>query len=134
MYQTDFICTYKLMDSPEDQEHLYRIQLQQAFDLEKWDDSKINFILDELLLTLSSSEDFKKIFDKAKENKSIVEVLTNTGLLNDGDDENSNDDIIFKMLFTYDYFDLVHWCLCDYLTRKTVRPLHLANLITALEN
>jgi hypothetical protein len=122
------------MDTPEDQEQLYRIQLQQAFDLEKWDDAKINSILDELLLTLSSSEDFKKIFNKAKENKNIVEVLTNTGLLNDGDDENSNDDIIFKMLFTYDYFDLVHWCLCDYLTRKSVRPTQLEHLITALQN
>ena len=129
MYQSDFICTYKLMDSPEDQENLYRIQLQQAFNLDQWDDAKINSILDDMLSNLSSSEDFKNIFNKAKENKNIVEVLTNTGLLDD-----DNDDIIFKMLFTYDYFDLVHWCLCDYLTRKTVRPVHLANLINALQN
>jgi hypothetical protein len=117
------------MDSPEEQDQLYRIQLQQAFNLEQWDDAKINSILDDMLSNLSSSEDFKKIFYKAKENKNIVEVLTNTGLLDE-----DNDDIIFKMLFTYDYFDLVHWCLCDYLTRKTVRPVHLANLINALQN
>ena len=88
------------MDDPDDQEQLYRIQLQQAFNLEQWNDAKINSILEELLPTLlQSSIDFKKIFDKAKENKSIIEVLTNTRLLDDDkDNENSNDDIIFKML------------------------------------
>ena len=122
------------MDDQEAQDQLYRIQLQQAFNLEQWDDAKINSILEELLPTLlSSSNDFKKIFDKAKENKNIVEVLTNTGLL-DEDNENSNDDIIFKMLFTYDYFDLVHWCLCNYLRNGHVKQLHLDNLLKALQN
>ena len=122
------------MDDQEAQDQLYRIQLQQAFNLEQWDDAKINSILEELLPTLlSSSNDFKKIFDKAKEDKNIVEVLTNTGLL-DEDNENSNDDIIFKMLFTYDYFDLVHWCLCNYLRNGHVKQLHLDNLLNALQN
>ena len=122
------------MDDQEAQDQLYRIQLQQAFNLEQWDDAKINSILEELLPTLlSSSNDFKKIFDKAKENKNIIGVLTNTGLL-DEDNENSNDDIIFKMLFTYDYFDLVHWCLCNYLRNGHVKQLHLDNLLNALQN
>ena len=134
MYQTDFICTYKMMDDQEAQDQLYRIQLQQAFNLEQWDDAEINSILEELLpILLSSSIDFKKIFIKAKENKNIVEVLTNTGLL-DKDNENSNDDIIFKMLFTYDYFDLIHWCLCNYLRNGHVKQLHLDNLLNALQN
>jgi len=125
-----------MMDDPDDQEQLYRIQLQQAFNLEQWDDAKINSILEELLPTLlQSSIDFKKIFDKAKENKSIIEVLINTGLLDDDkDNENSNDDIIFKMLFTYDYFDLLHWCLCNYLRNGHVKQLHLDNLLNALQN
>lgn len=128
MYQADFICTYKLMDDPDDQEQLYRIQLLQAFNLEQWDDDKINTVLEELLQTLSSSEDFHIILKKSKENTNFIEVLTNAGLTI------SDDDIIFKMLFTYEYFDLVHWCLCDYLAGGIVKPQHLSSLLNALQN
>ena len=123
------------MDDPDDQEDLYRIQLQQAFNIEHWDDDKINVILIELLPNLSSSEDFQKIFDKAKENKGILEILTNTGLLNDeSENKRSNDDIIFKMLFMYEYFDLIHRCLCDYLRNGHVRQAHMDKLLNALQN
>jgi hypothetical protein len=130
MYQADFICTYKLMDEEEEQDQLYRIQLLQAFNLEQWDDVKINSCIAELLTILAPSEEFKTILNKAKENKEIIEVLANIGLSED--DVYNKDDIVFKMLFTYGYFDLIHWCLCDYLTRKSVRPIRLNALLNAL--
>ena len=132
MYQADFICTYKLMDEEEEQDQLYRIQLLQAFDLEQWDDAKINCCIAELLTILVPSEEFKTILNKANENKEIIEVLANIGLSEDYCKESSNDDIVFKMLFTYGYFDLIHWCLCDYLTRKSVSSIHLNALLNAL--
>jgi hypothetical protein len=132
MYQHDFICTYKMMNEQEDQEQLYRIQLLQAFDLEQWNDGKINSILEELLQSLSSSSEFKVLMDKAKENKNFIDVLENVELFDeDVIDDNSNE-IIFKMLFTYDYFDLIHRCLCDYLTIKTITQTHLNALINVL--
>ena len=41
MYITNFACTYKLHDE-EDQEDVYRAQFLQAFNLNEWDDNKIN--------------------------------------------------------------------------------------------
>ena len=132
------------MDEEEEQDQLYRIQLLQAFNLEQWDDVKINSCIAELLTILAPSEEFKAILNKANENKEIIEVLANIGLSEDyckegnssnsNNSSNGNDDIVFKMLFTYGYFDLIHWCLCDYLTRKSVRPIRLNALLNALQN
>jgi hypothetical protein len=126
MYQADFICTYKLMDSFEEQEDLYRIQLLQAFDLEKIDVDKINISTEELLKTLSSSDEFKQIINKARESTCIKEVINSVGL------SIEDDNVIFKMLFTYDYFDLLHWCICDFVMNGSIKPVHLNNLLYAL--
>lgn len=47
MYITNFACTYKLHDE-EDQEDVYRAQFLQAFNLNEWDDNKINEETDKL--------------------------------------------------------------------------------------
>ena len=91
MYDSEFICTYKMMDSEEDQEHLYKIQLLQAFNLEEWNDEVINDTMVELfdlmkldenlykiLLSLSKVESLQKVINMANEcidmndNKSAV--------------------------------------------------------------
>lgn len=116
------------MDEPDDQENLYRIQLLQAFDIEQWDDTEINSLIQELLIIILSSEDFHAILNKAKKNANFIEVITNAGFtIND-------DDITFKMLFIYEYFDLMHWCLCDYLRDGCIKQSHLDNIINALEH
>ena len=50
MYQTDFICTYKLMDEEFSRNQLYRIQLMQAFNLEECDDDIVNKIIKSLYI------------------------------------------------------------------------------------
>jgi len=122
-YQADFICTYKLMDNEEDQEQLYRIQLLQAFDLTQWNDEKINTRIGELYTVVA--REFKTIFVKARENKNINQILS---IFNGEID----DDIIFKTLFNFDYFDLVHRCIVDYLLNATISPKYMNNLINAL--
>ena len=42
MYDTSFYCTYKLMDSDEDKNIMYQMQLLDSFGLKKYDDDKIN--------------------------------------------------------------------------------------------
>ena len=44
MYQTDFICTYKLMEDEFSRNQMYRTQLVQAFNLEECDEDIINKI------------------------------------------------------------------------------------------
>jgi hypothetical protein len=130
MYQTDFVCTYKLMESPEEEEELYRIQLLQAFNIERWDnqfdDKVINDMIENLHSILSKCDDFQTIINKARQSKEIVEVLTRAGLSTD------DDNIIFKMLFIFEYFDLLHRCICDYFSSGSILPAHLDRLLNVL--
>ena len=66
LYQTDFICTYKLMDE-EFTDDLYQIQILQAFNLERWYDNIINNLCFELYTLVTKSDTiFRDIIEKAK--------------------------------------------------------------------
>ena len=128
MYQADFICTYKLMENEADQEDLYRIQLLQAFDLNEWDDEAINAIILDLYARVSS--EFKEIFEKARRNETILEMLAFFKL--SGEKRLEENDIIFKLLFKFEYFDLLHRCIVDFLLNQTIQHKYLANLLNIL--
>lgn len=128
MYQADFICTYKLMENELDQEDLYRIQLLQAFDLNDWDDEAINAIILDLYARVSS--EFKEIFEKARQNETILEMLAFFKL--SGEKRLEENDIIFKLLFKFEYFDLLHRCIVDFLLNQTIEHKYLANLLNIL--
>jgi hypothetical protein len=128
MYQADFICTYKLMENEADQEDLYRIQLLQAFDLNEWDDEAINAIILDLYARVSS--EFKEIFEKARQNETILEMLAFFKL--SGEKRLEENDIIFKLLFKFEYFDLLHRCIVDFLLNQTIQHKYLANLLNIL--
>ena len=105
LYQTDFICTYKHMDE-EFTDDLYQIQILQAFNLEKWDDTVINNLCFELYILLTKSDTiFRDIIEKAKKNRDIKNIYES---VIDKEDEDT-DKIIFTLLFTYHYFDLFHF-------------------------
>jgi hypothetical protein len=130
MYQADFICTYKFMDDETDQEQLYRIQLLQAFDLNEWNDLKINTNIQELYADVGDRPEFKTIFSKARENKSIIEMLDL--FLLSGEKNLEQNDIVFKLLFKFEYFDLLHRCLVDYLLNHTINEKYTTQLLNAL--
>ena len=125
-YHTDFICTYKMMDTPEDQEDLYRIQLLQAFGLEQWDDMLVNDMIDMLYAKLADTPELNQLLVKARLNIPITEFLSIVGL------KNASDDILFKLFFKYEYFDLLHRCICDYYANKTIQPTILNQLLKEL--
>jgi len=127
-YQTDFICTYKLMDE-EFTDDLYKIQILQAFNLEKWDDNVVNSLCFELYTLLTKSNTiFRDIIEKAKKNiniKNIYDIII--------EDYNADDDkIIFALLFTYDYFDLFHKCIGEYIRNGEITLNSLENLMIKL--
>jgi hypothetical protein len=129
-YQTDFLCTYKLMDTEDEQEQLYRIQLLQAFELPHWDDDKINSTILNLYRLVAKTDEFAKVFEKALANQNMQMLL-----LKFGDDINTNEDnlfLIFTFLFNFTYFDLLHRCLCEYLRRKAIAPTILNKLLISL--
>lgn len=131
MYQTDFICTYKLMDD-EFTDDLYQIQILQAFNLEKWDDNVINNRCFELYTILTNADTiFRDIIEKAKKNIDITNIYDS---VIDKDDKDAKDDdkIIFALLFTYDYFDLFHKCICEHMRNGKVSFQTIENLMNKL--
>lgn len=130
MYQTDFVCTYKLMDDDEDQEQMYRIQMLQAFDLNEWKDDVIYKTITELYTILGELSEFKIIFAKARENKNIQDILSLMSL--SGKEHVDTDDIIFNLLFKFEYFDLLHRCIVDYILNNKLTPKYLTNLLNGL--
>ncbi len=127
MYQTDFVCTYKLLKHDTDQEQLYRLQFLQAFGLNGWQEDKINLMITDLYMVLSRTAEFNEIFSKARENKNIIEMLSMFI-----PDQLVTDDIIFNMLFKFEYFDLLHRCIVDYLLNNNVAEKYKNKLLNAL--
>jgi len=124
-YQYDFVCTYKLMDTPEEQEQLYRVQMLQAFNLNVWNDQRINDIILNLFSLLYLNADFKTILQKARNNTNIVKFVETLNV-------EYTEDLIFISLFNYEYFDLLHRCIADILLQKAISPTHLTAIMNAL--
>ena len=113
MYHADFICTYKLMDTLEEQEELYCIQLLQAFGLDTWDDTIVNDSLLELYTEMQDDNNLQAILLKIA-NEESLQLLINMAQseLHSALDKQM---VLFNLLFQYDYFDLFHRCIIDFM-------------------
>ena len=122
MYNTEFVCTYKLHEE-EDQDDMYRVQLLQAYNLEKWDDKIINDTMTSLFNTYITNVDFKEIIDKAKQSEKLSNIKTYIG-----DDSQT----LFNGLFQYDLFDMIHICICDLEKSSTISEINKNKLLNNL--
>ena len=118
-YQTDILCTYKQLEDEYDQEELYRIQILQIFNLEDYDDTLVNNITKELYEKIFKNDvelknnDFKELLNKAKENNELAFMLAI--VCPDGEQDNEYELTLFRLLFKFEYFDLFHKCISEYL-------------------
>jgi hypothetical protein len=103
MYNTEFVCTYKQHDEDE-KDDMYRIQLLQVYNLDRWDDDKINKIMTTIFEKYANSTDMRDIIARARESDKLSNIK-----LYIGDDDLT----IFKGMFQYELFDLIHLCICD---------------------
>jgi len=113
------------MDSEEDKNDLYKIQLLQAFDLEEWDDTIVNTTLDDLYDLMCNDKHLKGILLKmyqVEELRAIIDRTVNDTISDNIDDKvNLDKDIfIFYLLFQYDIFDLVHDCIIDFFRKGEI--------------
>jgi hypothetical protein len=108
-----------MMDCDEDKEYLYKIQILQAFNLEEWNSEAIEKMISELYLKTKDHEQFKFILDAGKMSTKLGMMMGS--LLNNPDfDENRFNIFIFIMLFNYDYYDIFHKCLCEYINEGRI--------------
>ena len=103
--QLDYICTYKLIvEDGEDEfglkEGLYQLQLLQMFSMTEFYENKLNDKIDELYNIIKNEYFIQIIFDNHPYKDTFL------------------DDLIFRTLFSYDYFDLFHKCLHAYFNKK----------------
>jgi len=113
-YKSDFICTYKLLeDDEEGASHLcYQMQLLQALNMTKFDDFIITKNIEAVYFFI---KDYSEIIDllivlKEKYKNSNLAFFI------------ENEIALFQLLFSYDYFDVFHKCLCNYIKSKTQTP------------
>ena len=125
MYQTDFLCTYKLMEDADDQDCLYQVQLLQALGLEMWNDCIVNVVVGELYEKLKQYPIVLEIYRKANECPIIRETLAVFRLLDADEIDNDVDKTdpnkyVLRMLFKYEYFDVWHKCIIELVQTSTV--------------
>ena len=122
MYNTEFVCTYKQHDEDE-KDDMYRIQLLQVYNLDRWDDDKINTIMKTIFEKYANSTDMSDIIKKARESDKLSNIK-----LYIGDDDLT----IFKGMFQYELFDLIHLCICDLDKSEKISDLNKNTLINNL--
>tara|TARA_B110000483_G_scaffold26798_2_gene32302 strand:+ start:2855 stop:3226 length:372 start_codon:yes stop_codon:yes gene_type:complete len=123
MYNTDFVCTYKQHDEEEDQDDMYRIQLLQVYNLDRWDDDVINNTKASIFNKYKDNLDMKEILNKARDS----DKLSNIKLCIADDDLT-----IFTGLFQYELLNLIHLCICDLEKSSKISALNKSNILNNL--
>jgi hypothetical protein len=126
-YNNEFLCTYKNMGKEYYQNSCYQIQILQALNISKYDDTIVSNHIEKIYYFLQNYYEIDIILLVLKEkykNSSISFFI-----------ENSNS-ALFQILFSYDYFDIFHKCLCHYLRDKRlkVKPDITKKYFTELKN
>jgi len=116
------------MDTLEEQEKLYCIQLLQAFGLDTWDDTIVNTSLLELYLEMKEDANLEVILLKIS-NEESLQLLINMA---SSETHSALDKqmILFNLLFQYNYFDLFHRCIIDFKINGLIRDF-TANAVLA---
>jgi hypothetical protein len=108
-YNSEFLCTYRSMTEEYYQQLCYQIQMLQALNINSYDDTMVTNHIEKIYYFLQNYYEIDIIMLALKEkykNTSIVFFIEN------------NSSALFQLLFSYDYFDIFHKCLCQYLRDK----------------
>ena len=111
MYNTTFLCTYKLHDDEEDQDTLYRHEYLYAFGLKEYDSDTIVRTID-------------NIYQKIKDNKDYIEIAESHYHFRK---DIKNHELMIQFLFSFHTFDLFHACLV-YLIRDDISDMTLYDI------
>jgi len=108
-YNSEFLCTYKSFTEEDYKTLCYQIQMLQALNINKYDEDIVSSYIEKIYYFLQNYYEINIILlalkDKYK-SSSISFFIEN------------NNSALFQLLFSYDYFDIFHKCLCQYLRDK----------------
>jgi len=126
------------MDTPEEQEQLYKIQLLQAFKIDNWDDDKVNTTLYDLYTLMNTDTHLETILQKVAKVEALQLLINMTqesiDMENDNETYRELDKklLLFSLLFKFEYFDLFHRCIYDFIHDWTIKDNSLNNMLNNL--
>ena len=108
MYNSNFLCTYQLIDEPDLSDDLYRCQFLQACNLKDWNGDTVHDVITYLETLIKQDTDF---YQYLKTNNMIDS---------------------FVVLLAYPYFHITHRCICDIIHNKKVSKTHTNALLNEI--
>ena len=117
-YNPDFLTTYKSFNDDYYSNLCYKIQLLQAFNMQKYDEFILQENIKKIYYLMRENEELKKMYTILSKTNSQFEFMKQL-ILNSELKDDSPEDIVnmffFQLLFSFDYFDVMHKCLSKYL-------------------
>jgi len=120
MYNTKFVCTYKSCTDPFLSDTFYRKDLLYVFNIENLDFEKHE---DEI------QKEVIEIFDKISEYEKFMVCIKKASALFSVDDLA----VGFMILMSYDFLDLTHQCISEFLENGTIADDKIRELLENLE-
>lgn len=114
-YNSSFITTYKSFDEPYYSDLCYKIQLLQAFNMIKYDEFMLQQNIQKTYYVLREEEKIQKIMSILSQNNKQLEIFK---AFSKDFNKEAEDLFYFQILFSFDYFDLFHKFLCNFLKKE----------------
>ena len=108
MYDSNFLCTYQLVNDDDLSDDLYRCQFLQACKLKSWNDNTVNTIINYLEKLTKSDPTFQSALKSSQIQQQFI------------------------FLLAYPYFHITHRCICDIITHNHVLEKHKNELFIEL--
>jgi|ETNmetMinimDraft_21_1059911.scaffolds.fasta_scaffold127246_2 DNA repair ATPase RecN len=112
-YNAKFVCTYKdIIENGKDVDNLstlcYQLQLLEAFNMKEYEHNILERNIDKLWNILRENTEIKEILSFLSKKSVFFDFLKSKN-------EKVEDIYLFHLLFSYDYFNVLHSCLSKYL-------------------
>lgn len=113
-YNNKFITTYKSFNEDYYSDLCYKIQLLQAFNMNKYDEFILQKNIQKAYYFLREEDKIKKIIQVLSKNKQLEIFKSFENDLN----KDTKDLFYFQILFSFQYFDLFHKFLCNFFKKN----------------
>jgi len=109
-YDSTFLTTYNLHDDYDDRNLCYQIQLLQALKIANYDNTILTTHIEKIGYFLQNNSELEAILVLLKEKYKDSNIAF---MINE-----RNNNTLFQLLFSYEYFETFHKCLCKYINEK----------------